>query len=259
MRGHHTASSKPKSTGLRLVGVAAQVPLAPHPRRVPGIGQRLGGRHLPARHPVRAARDRHRLRARADGMTTGQQRRTARRALRLDVEVQELQALGGEPVDPRCGRAAQHPAAVAAELTPAEVVPVEEHDVRLLRRSCLTPHSRSPSVRVTAESRSGHHPRLAHGSRLPRLSRTTAAAASPLVDEPPRGGEGRPTTARLPMDPTCTRWAGIGEQLVLDGLMPALDLAGLVGDRGWSGGGRCRSSGRSDRTAPHPSPFRTGR
>jgi hypothetical protein len=112
------------------VRVAAQVPLAPHPRRVPGIGQRLGDRHLPARQPVRATRDRHRLRPRANGMASGHEGRSARRALCLDVEVQKLLALGGEAVDPRCGRAAQHPATVATHFAPAQVVPVEEHYVR---------------------------------------------------------------------------------------------------------------------------------
>jgi len=58
--------------------------------------------------------------------------RPARGALRLDVEVQQLQALIGDLVDPRRRRAAQDPAAVAAQLTPAEVVPEKHHDVRLL-------------------------------------------------------------------------------------------------------------------------------
>ena len=65
-------------------------------------------------------------------MAPGEQGRPARRALRLDVVVQELKALAGEGVDPRRGRAAQHSAPIAAELAPAEVVPEEEDDVRLL-------------------------------------------------------------------------------------------------------------------------------
>jgi hypothetical protein len=50
----------------------------------------------------------------------------------LKFEVQQLQPLIGDLVDAWRRRAAQYPAAVAAELTPAEVVPEEHHDVRLL-------------------------------------------------------------------------------------------------------------------------------
>ena len=41
------------------VWIAAEVPLAPHPRGVPGVGQRLRARHFPAREAVRSARDRN--------------------------------------------------------------------------------------------------------------------------------------------------------------------------------------------------------
>ena len=114
------------------IRIAAEVPLPPHPRGVPGVRQRLRARHFPAREAVRSAGDRNRLGAATDRMTPGQQRRTARRALRLDVEVQEPQTLGGEPVDPRGRRTAEDPAAIATDLTPSEVVPEEDDDVRLL-------------------------------------------------------------------------------------------------------------------------------
>src|SRR5215217_7365112 len=91
-------------------------------------------------------------------MATGQQRRPGRRALRLDVEVQKLQPLGSEPVDPRCGRAAQHAAPIAAELTPAEVVPVEEHDVRSFGHH--PSFQSAPAVRKASSTSSWAYPSL---------------------------------------------------------------------------------------------------
>jgi hypothetical protein len=84
-----------------LVGVAAQVPLAPHPGGIPGIRQGLGDGDLPAGQPVGAASDRYRMGARADGMPAGEQGRAAGGALGLDVEVQQPHTLASQGVDPR--------------------------------------------------------------------------------------------------------------------------------------------------------------
>jgi hypothetical protein len=62
---------------------------------------------------------------------------------RLDVEVQQPRALLRELVDLRGRRAPQLPAAVTPQLTPPEVVPEEEDDVRL-----LLAHA-SPFLRLT--------------------------------------------------------------------------------------------------------------
>ena len=91
-------------------------------------------------------------------MPAGQRRRSAGRALRLDVVVQQLEAFRGEPVDPRCPRATQHTTAVAAELAPAEVVPEEVDDVRLLRLlsvRLLCTHCCAPSLVLVGASRVG--------------------------------------------------------------------------------------------------------
>src|SRR5262249_46037486 len=115
------------------LGVAAEVPLAPHARRVPLLRQNLRDRAFPARQAVGATADRDGLGSGPDRVAPGQERRTARRALRLGVEVQQAQAFAGERVDAGRRRAAQDAAAVAAELTPPEVVPQEDDDVWLLR------------------------------------------------------------------------------------------------------------------------------
>ncbi len=81
-----------------------RVPLAPHPGGVADVGQRPGDRDLPAGHPVGPAGNIHALRAGADRVASGQQGRAARRTLRLDAEVQQLEALAGQGIDPRRGR-----------------------------------------------------------------------------------------------------------------------------------------------------------
>ena len=48
---------EPEVHRAALLGVAAQVPLAPHPGGVPGVRQCLGDRDLPPGHPVRPAGD----------------------------------------------------------------------------------------------------------------------------------------------------------------------------------------------------------
>ena len=147
---------EPEVDGAAVLRVAAQVPLAPHAGRVARLRQRLRDRHLPARQSVGAARDRYRRGARPQRVPAGQQRRAARRALGLDIEVQQAQALSGEPVDPGRRRAAQHTTAVAAHLAPAQVVPEEEHDVRLLSSWHVTPllrlRSRTPGLGSTSMS-----------------------------------------------------------------------------------------------------------
>src|SRR5262249_38966050 len=109
-----------------------EMPLPPHPRRVARRRQRLRDGDLPPRHAIGAAGDRDRLRPRTDRMPARQKRRAARRALRLDIEVEKPRPLGGELVNPRCRRPTQHTTAVTANLTPPEVVPKEDDDIRLL-------------------------------------------------------------------------------------------------------------------------------
>jgi len=107
------------------------MPFAPHPGGVPGVREGLRTGDLPAGQTVRAAADRDGLGTRSQGVPPGEQRRSAGRALRLDVEVQEPVTLFGERVDPRGRGATEDPAAIAADLAPPEVVPEEHHDVRL--------------------------------------------------------------------------------------------------------------------------------
>lgn len=75
---------------------------------------------------------------RPDRVPAGQQRRPGGGALRLGRVVGQPVSLLGERVDPPGPRSPQRPAAVAAQLTEAEVVDVEEQDVRLVRHLNLT-------------------------------------------------------------------------------------------------------------------------
>jgi hypothetical protein len=115
---------EPEVDRAALLGVATEVPLAPHSGRIARIGQRLSDCHFPARHPVLAGHG-DRAGTGTDGMPAGQKRGAARRALRLDVKVQQPQTIGGELVDPGRRSAAEYAAAVAAELAPSEIVPVK--------------------------------------------------------------------------------------------------------------------------------------
>jgi len=63
--------------------------------------------------------------------------------LRFGVEVQQLQALCGQ-ASIRGVSGAQHAVAVAADLGPAEAVPGEEHDVRLLASHEVARSDRDP-------------------------------------------------------------------------------------------------------------------
>src|SRR5262245_45816054 len=65
------------------------------------------------------------------GRAASHDSRAAQIALRLDVEIQQLRAIGRELVNARCWRAAQDAAAVAAHLAIAEIVHQNESDVRL--------------------------------------------------------------------------------------------------------------------------------
>ena len=76
-------------------------------------------------------------------MATGHHTRAARRALRLDVEVEQLRALAREAVDVRRRRPAQQAAAVATHLAVAEVVHEDEQDVRIHCGAKLLPRHRN--------------------------------------------------------------------------------------------------------------------
>src|SRR5208282_5137041 len=65
-------------------------------------------------------------------------------ALRLDVKVQQPQALGGEFVNSRGWRAAQYAASIATKLAPPEVIPKEKYDVRF----CLTHFAMTTNPRI---------------------------------------------------------------------------------------------------------------
>ena len=107
---------------LRLArGVLAHVPLADGLRHVPGIRQQLRQHDLAlqaARHPVHR-RDQQAVPHR---QPPGHDRGAGGRARRLAVARGEQQALPCELVDVRRGRADRDPAAVAAEVAPADVV-----------------------------------------------------------------------------------------------------------------------------------------
>ena len=72
--------------------------------------------------------------AAAYGVASGQDGRAARCALRLDVEVEQAHALGGQLVDPRRRRAPEHSATIDANFPVTEVVHEDEDNVGLLVR-----------------------------------------------------------------------------------------------------------------------------
>ena len=117
--------------GEALLG-AAEMPLAPHARGVALRRQQLRDGDLPLRQPVRGAADRDFVGPGPDREAARHQRRARRRALRLDVEVEQPHAFAGELVDARRGRAAQDAAAIDAQLAIAEVVREHENDIRLV-------------------------------------------------------------------------------------------------------------------------------
>jgi len=109
--------------------LGADVPLAVAGGRVAGVGEDVADGPLPGDEAALRPGQLHRAIARADRVAAGHQRRAAGGALRLGREVEQLQSLGGEGVDPRRRRAAQHASAVAAELPHAEVVDLHVKDV----------------------------------------------------------------------------------------------------------------------------------
>jgi hypothetical protein len=71
-------------------------------------------------------------------MTSGEQSRPCRRALRFGAVVREPETLRRERVYPAGHRTAKRAAAVAAQLPEAEIVDVEEEDVRLLSHQVVS-------------------------------------------------------------------------------------------------------------------------
>src|SRR5208337_4227702 len=91
--------------------------------------QQLRDCNLPQSQTIRGASDRHLVCARSDGVTAGNERRTRGRALRLDVEIEQPHAFGGELVNAWCWRAAQDAAAVTTQLAVGQVVHEHEDDI----------------------------------------------------------------------------------------------------------------------------------
>ena len=106
----------------------ADVPFAEGAGRVASFGEQIAERDLPRRESVvTLARQRHAAVAGANRQATRQDRRTRRRALRFDVVVPEAQSLRRKPIDARRGSKA----AIAAYVSPADVVAKNENDVGL--------------------------------------------------------------------------------------------------------------------------------
>ena len=157
----------------RVVGLA-EVPLADLAGAVPGLLQHAGQRPLGRRQPAALPGERDRRHAAADRQAAGHRRGPAGRAARLSVERQELQALGGQPIEARRGRAAVLAAAVAAEITPADVVGHEHDDVGL-RAPGFGDHRRLLSLDQTALTPDGHPVARLSGRGITRRPRRSAA------------------------------------------------------------------------------------
>ena len=110
-------------------GLVADVPLAIDGGGVAGPRQDVAHGLLPGHQTARQPRQLHGAVARADGVAAGQQRRPGRRALGFGREIEQLQPLPGEAVQPRCFCAAQDASAVTAQLTHAEIVDVDIENV----------------------------------------------------------------------------------------------------------------------------------
>ncbi|MNZ40180.1 hypothetical protein D3C78_576880 [compost metagenome] len=113
---------------------AAQVPLAPDPGGISLPGQQLREGDLPQRQTIRRIAVGYPVGSGADRETPGHQRRTGRSALRLDVEIGQAHAFGGQLVDARRFGTAQHTAAIGSQFAVAEVVVQHDDDVRRGRR-----------------------------------------------------------------------------------------------------------------------------
>jgi hypothetical protein len=135
------------------------MPLAPQRRRVARIREQVRDRVLPRRQAALALAWDHRVRAAADRLTPGQDRRPCRGALGLDRVVVEPDPLAGQLVDPPgCGAPA-----VAGEITPAHVVAQNENDVRLAvtaMKSLLADRVRSQPDPFPSHADSPHAPRV---------------------------------------------------------------------------------------------------
>ena len=114
--------------GLRL-HVLADVPLAHRLGHVAGLAQQRGQRDL-AVEAARLAVHRWAQQAVAHGQPAGHQRCPRRCARGLGVAGRQQQAPPGQPVDVGGRGPDRHPAAVAAEVAPADVVEEDHQDVR---------------------------------------------------------------------------------------------------------------------------------
>ena len=124
-------------TGGQPALVAAEMPLAEVAGGVTLAGKQFGDGDFPLRQSVKLAGERHGVRAAANGVASGQDGRAARRALRLDVEVEQASAFGGELVDARRRRAPKNAAAVTADFAVAEIIHQDEDDVGFVGSLCI--------------------------------------------------------------------------------------------------------------------------
>ena len=123
---------------MRIAPLAvAEMPLAANGGGIAARREKLRDRDLPRQQALRQPRGNRLQRAGADRVAAGHQLGARRHAIALHVEIQEAQPFRGERVDARRRRAAQHAAAVAAELAPAEVVGEDQYDVRRGAQSVL--------------------------------------------------------------------------------------------------------------------------
>ena len=107
-----------------------QMPLAEHAGRVSSCGKLLSDGFFPLCHPVQHSP--HDFgRAGADGMAARHQCRTARRALGLDVEVEQTHAFDGQLIKAWRFGASQGPASVDTDFPPTEVIDHHKDDVGL--------------------------------------------------------------------------------------------------------------------------------
>src|SRR5215475_8923118 len=108
------------------------MPLAEVAGAVADAGKQFSDGHFPLRESVKPAADRDRVRAGTDGKAPGHDGRAARSTLRLDVEVEQSQALARELVDAGRWRTAKDATPVRAHLAVAEIVHQDEDDVGFL-------------------------------------------------------------------------------------------------------------------------------
>src|SRR5512133_1035284 len=107
------------------------MPFADLAGAIAGLLEHARNRPLASREPATLPRERHRRHAAADREATRDRGCSARRAARLTVERHELQALGRQSIQVRSWRAAVLTPAIAAQITPPDVVGHEHDDVGL--------------------------------------------------------------------------------------------------------------------------------